>query len=191
VGPQADDRRPDEERRAERRRINQAGVLEMLDQIDSKHDEAHKRIRHDLRALDQRLDDGLRLLADRQTAVNTRVQEISITPLDINKVVFTPRVVVAVTMMVLSISGAVWTINSSLRSDVRDILTRMATEQRVTDTNAKLLEQNSGAIRGALENNARELKASIDAVNKRQDLLTLQYNQLSEQLTKLAAQRER
>jgi hypothetical protein len=36
-----------------------------------------------------------------------------------------------------------------------------------------------------------EVAATKSSVEKRQDLLTLQYNQVSEQLTRLTAQRER
>jgi hypothetical protein len=181
----------DERRQTDRRRINYAGLLELLQHTDEKHDEAHKRLRESYRELDQRLDDGLRLLADKQHASNTRLTEMATTPVDVTKLVLTPRIVASVVAIVLAISGAMWAQNAGLRSDVRDILTRMDSEKRVTDANAKLLEVNSTTINRALENNARELKDAIAAVNKRQDLLTLQYNQLNDQLTRLTAQRER
>ena len=179
------------ERRAPERRVNNAGVLELVYQNDQKHDEAHRRMRHDLTEFEERMVESMRRVVDTQHALQREVSQFVATPVDVTKMVFTPKIVVGVIIMVMSIAGTVWTINSGLRSDVRDILTRMASEQRVSDANAKMIEQNSNRINQALETNGREMKASIDAVNKRQDLLTLQYNQLSEQLTKLAAQRER
>ncbi len=182
----------EQERRArERRHVNQAGVLELVYQNDHKHDEAHRRLRHSVTELEERWSEAVRRMAAEQHALSVRFSEFAATPVDVNKMVFTPKIVIGVVVMVVGIAASMWTINAGLRSDVRDILTRMASEQRVSDANAKMIEQNSNTINRALENSAREMKASIDAVNKRQDLLTLQYQQLSEQLTKLAAQRER
>lgn len=180
-----------ERRREDRRRVNPAGLLELLEQADHKHDDAHRRLRTDLRELELRIDDGLKLLAEKQQTVNTRITELVNTPVDVTKLVLTPKIVVSVVIVVLSISGGMWAANGGLRSDVRDILTRMATEQRVSDANSKLVEVNNATVNRALENNTRELKDALASVNKRQDLLTLQYNQLSEQLTRLTAQRVR
>ena len=175
----------------ERRRVNLAGLLELLDAHDKKHDEAHRRLRHDFRELEERHIDGLKALAEKQSATAASVKEISLTPIDAAKLVFTPKIVLSVIGIVVTIYGGIWAQNSGLRSDVRDILTQMAAEKRVADVNAKLLEVNNATIKNALENNSRELKDAIASVTKRQDLLTLQYNQLSEQLTRLTAQRER
>lgn len=186
--------RTEQERRhapKDRRHVNQAGILELLDQIDQKHDEAHKRLRHDFRDLDEHLADGLRAVSDKQQAMKDRINELATTPVDVTKLVLTPKIVVSVVVMVVAISGAMWAQNAGLRSDVRDILTRMDTEKRVSDVNAKLIENNSLVISRGLEANSRELKDSIAAVNKRQELLTLQYQQLAEQLTRLIAQRGR
>lgn len=175
----------------DRRQINLAGLLELIDEHNQKHDAAHKRLRDDLRELEEKVADGLRPLVEQQHAHGSRLDALANTPIDVSKVMFAPKVVVAIITVVLSISVGMWASNSGLRSDVRDILTRMASEQRVSDANAKLLEVNNSTIKTALENNTRELKDSLATISKRQDLLTLQYNELASQITRLTARGER
>jgi hypothetical protein len=199
TGTGADEQQKQQRRVYEdRRRINQAGVLELVEKTDVKHDDAHKRLRIDFRELEERLVDATRTIGEHQREsdkrlhdFDSRLTKLSETPLDVSKVMFAPKVVISIVFTVVAIYGAMWAQNLGLRSDVRDILTQMAAEKRVTDANAKLLEVNNATINRALDSNAREMKDSIAAVTKRQDLLTLQYNQMSEQLTRLTAQRER
>lgn len=175
----------------DRRNINIAGLLELIDQHNAKHDDAHRRLRTDLRALEQQVEDSLKLLVEKQHAINGRLETVASTPVDVTKLVLRPPVLFAVVAVVLSISVGFWASNSGLRSDVRDILTRMASEQRVSDANAKLIEVNNATIKAALENNTREMKDSLAIISKRQDLLTLQYNELNSQITRLTARGEK
>lgn len=167
------------------------GIFKLIDDTDLKHTDAHKRIREDISKLEERVEDAFRLLSDRQIAVGAQVQDLVRTPVDMTKLVATPKIIVGIVATILTVFGGVWAVTSDLRSDVRDILTRMESEQRVTDANAKLLEVNNATINRALDANAREMKDSIAAVTKRQELLQLQYAQLSEQMTRLTAQRGR
>lgn len=175
----------------DRRNINLAGLLELIDEHNKKHDEAHKRLREDFRELESKVTDAIRPIVEKQQTIHGRVEALANAPVDVSKVMFAPRVVFAIITVVLSLSVGFWASNSGLRSDVRDILTRMASEQRVSDSNAKLLELNNTTINRALENNTREMKDALATIGKRQDLLTLQYNQLNDQITRLTAQRER
>lgn len=169
--------------------VNAEGLLEILDQYDKKHVEAHQRLRTDFRDLDERVADSLRLLNEKQNATNTKLTELVSTPLDVTKVVLSPKIVGTIIGILVVFLGGLWGTNSGLRSDVRDILTRMAVEQRVSDANAKLLETNNAVVSRAIESNTREMKDSLATISKRQDLLTLQYNQLNDQITRLTAQR--
>lgn len=171
--------------------VNRDGILELIDQTDLKHADAHKRLRDDFAKFEERVDDALKLFSDRQQSIMSRLSDLVNTPVDITKVVATPKIIIGIVVTIVSVFGGVWAVTSDLRSDVRDILTRMQSEQRVTDANAKLLELNNATINRALESNARELKDSIAAVNKRQELLQLQYAQLNDQMTRLMAQRSR
>lgn len=175
----------------DRRNINIAGLLELIDQHNNKHDQAHRRLRLDFRELEARVSEDIKPFLDRQQIITSRLDTLVNTPVDVSKMVFTPKVVIGIIATVLSISVGMWASNSGLRSDVRDIITTMAQERRVSDANAKLLEVNNTTIKTALTDNTRELKDSLATISKRQDLLTLQYNELSSQMTKLAAQRER
>jgi hypothetical protein len=78
---------------------------------------------------------------------------------------------------------------------VRDILSRLETEQRVTDANAKVLELNNTTLAKTLDANskaldatARETKESISSVIKRQDLQQLQIAELKESILRLTLQ---
>jgi hypothetical protein len=175
----------------DRRNINIAGLLELLDQHNRKHDEAHRRLREDLRELELKIVEGLKQLIEKQQQNSGRIDTLVNTPVDAAKLMLTPRIVFTIVVVVLSISVSFWASNSGLRSDVRDILTRMASEQRVSDANAKLLEVNNVTIKTALDNNTREMKDSLAIISKRQDLLTLQYNELNSQLTRLTARGEK
>jgi hypothetical protein len=183
---------PEEERRAaERRTINRAGLLELITLNDHKHDEAHRRMRSDFRELEQRCEDAQKLLAEKIHANTSRLVELSTTPVDVTKLVATPKIIASIVGTALLVAGGMWASNGGLRSDVRDILTRMSSEQRVTDANAKLIEANNATIKVALADNTREMRDALATISKRQDLLTLQYNELNSQITRLTAQREK
>lgn len=168
------------------------GFLELLDATDQKHAEAHKRLRLDFRELELRMDESLKVLGDRLVANQVRLNDVATlasTPVDVTKLVLTPKIVATIVTVILTVFGGMWATTTGLRSDLRDILTRMASEQRVSDANAKLIELNNATINRALESNARELKDSIASVNKRQELLSLQYAELKDSITRLTAQR--
>ena len=96
TGTDADEQQ--KQRRVEdRRRINQAGMLELVEQKDVKHDDAHRRLRVDFRELEERLVDGTRTLGEHQREFDKRLHEfdarltkLSETPLDVSKVMFAP-----------------------------------------------------------------------------------------------------
>lgn len=153
-------------------------LIELIDQNNKNHQEAHVRLRKDLTALEERVEEALKLLHDKQITVTAKVTELATTPVDVTKLVATPRIVFAIVTTVVLIFSTIWASNAGLRSDVRDILTRIQTEQRVNDEKGKLQEVHSQMI-----------KDSLAAVQKRQELLTLQYNQLNEQMIRLMNQK--
>ncbi len=86
---------------------------------------------------------------------------------DASKLTFPLQLVIQIAALL----GAFWMVTSSLRSDVRDILTRMELS-RVTDAEkaSTLREQITG------------LAAQISAAERRQELLRLEFQQLREQV---------
>ncbi len=161
--------------------VNTEGLLELLDQHNQRHQEAHIRLRGDFRDFAERVDEGHKIFLEQVKSLNKRLDEVAVvanTPVDVTKLVATPRIVFAIVTTVVLIFSTIWASTSGLRSDVRDILTRMTTEERVSVANAKVQELNNQLI-----------KDSLGAVTKRQDLLTLQYNQLNEQMIRLTNQK--
>lgn len=170
--------------------VNHDGFLELLDQTDQKHAEAHQRLRTDLRELESRTDDALRLLRDAM-ATKSQVADMANEPIDVTKLVLTPKIVASIIFVVVGIAGGMWASTSGLRSDLRDMATQLKSDQRVADERALRVSDNYDVIKEALSNNSREMKESIAEIKRRQDMLTLQYNELNDKITRLPAARGR
>lgn len=177
--------------------VNREGVMAIIDDMDQKHLEAHKRLRKEYEDIEAKMAEGFKTLSDGQMLNRARIAEqeqaikaLASTPIDATKLVMTPKIVASIVFVVVGLSGGMWASTSGLRSDVRDILTRMASEQRVADANAKLLEVNNTTISRALEANSKEMKESLGAVTRRQELQQYEIQQLKETIMKLAARGE-
>lgn len=82
---------------------------------------------------------------------------------------FTPEIVAVIVSGFLAVSGGMWASTYGLRSDVRDILTRMDGQAKIAELNAKLQEQ------GLLT-----LRESIEAMKRRQELQQYEIQGLKE-----------
>lgn len=155
--------------------INQDGLYELIIQNDQSHRDSHQRLRGDV----SRIDEALEVLGESHQTNKARLAKLEAalelsaqSPIDVNKLVATPKIVASIVFVIVGMVGSMWAITADLRSDVRNVLTLMASEQRVSDANAKLIDANN-----------RELKDALDQIRRRQDLLTLQYQELKDKLT--------
>lgn len=141
---------------AERR---QEGLHQAIAHVDVKHDAAHKRLREDFRELEDRMSEAVQLLRDRSEANAREINKLTATPVDATKLMLKAPVVVTLVIFALGMAAAVWSIRSSMD--------RLSDKVEAT---AKLQDvQNSG------------LKASVDAVQRRQELLQYEFQSFKEQ----------
>lgn len=88
---------------------------------------------------------------------------------DVSRLTFTPQIVAAIVISFLAVAGGMWTSTYGLRSDVRDILTRMESQVQVSELSMKLQEER-----------AKTLSESIEAMRRRQELQQYEIQGLKE-----------
>jgi small-conductance mechanosensitive channel len=148
--------------------------MQMIGLNDAKQDEAHKRLRRDLDDVERQIDGGLQAVRQEMALLNGRMDVLEKIPVDATKLVLAPRVVVAITMIVLSIAGSVWFSTAGLRSDVRDVLTRMDLASELEKVQSKSQEERAAA-----------LKAAVEAVQRDQRMTQYDVQGLKEALLKM------
>ncbi len=94
--------------------ITTGALQQQIEQNDEKHEDAHKRIRLDIRELERRVDDGER----EHRKLVEKVTRMESTPTDVMKLQFTSRTVAVIVAGALGLASAQWALNASLRSDV-------------------------------------------------------------------------
>lgn len=154
------------------------GWAALLDATDQKHSEAHKRLRDDFRQLEERVEEMYRLLNDANLANKQRIHDLANTPVDATKLIMTPKVVVSIVGTALLVSGSMWAFNTGMRSDVRDILTRMDAQRIAMESAVKFQDMQTTAI-----------KVSVDEVRRRQEDQQQQILGLKESILSLTNQR--
>lgn len=88
---------------------------------------------------------------------------------DASRLTFSLQLVI----LIVGMSGGFWMATYSLRSDVRDILTRMGMQAEIDKTNARLQEER-----------AANLRESIEAMKRRQELQQYEIQGLKEMVLK-------
>lgn len=79
-------------------------------------------------------------------------------------------------IMMLTAAGSIWASQYGLRSDVRDIRTRMEMQARIDEMQAKLIEERAAGLRQAVE-----------AMQRRQELQQYEIQGLKEAILKQGA----
>lgn len=141
------------------------GLLQMIQQNDEKHDEAHRRLRQDLDRLEEQVNKGFNSLREGFLTNSSRIETVANTPIDATKLVLNTKVVVALLVMVLGIAAAVWTIRSGMD--------RLSDRMEAT---AKLQDVQSGA-----------LKTAVDEMRRRQELQQYELQSLKEAILAMKA----
>lgn len=135
------------------------GLMQMIQQNDEKHSDAHKRLRQDLDRLEEQVNKGFETLREGRQANSARIDHLERAPTDISKVVLAPRIVVAIVGLIVGIAGVFWASTYGLRSDVRDILTRIEAQRSASEAMGRLQDVQAAAMR-----------ESIEAMKRRQEL---------------------
>lgn len=152
----------------------------MIVQNDVKHDEAHKRIRTDLRKIEEDLTEGFQALRMIQQKNTDRIAELAAAPVNAAKLVLDGKMAVAIVVTVLTIAGGVWTSTSGMRSDVRDIITRMDSQKAAMDAQ-KAATESIGKLQ---EVQSGQLREAVSDMKRRQELQQYEIQSLKEVILK-------
>ena len=161
--------------------INHEGIFELIDKNEQHQRESHKRLRDELTAVQERIDEGFKLFLDRQQLLTGRVSDLATKvaePVDASKLVLTPKIVASVVITILSMAMFVWVTTASISSDVRNILTRMDAQKTALEMTVKFQEAQSTAI-----------KMSVDEMRSRQERQQDEIQSVKEIVLRLQAQK--
>lgn len=144
--------------------------------IDLTHEvaeEGHARLRRDYRSLETRLVamESLRITHDAH--LDRLDQQVS-RPIEVSTLRFTPAIVLTMVTVCMTIAGGMWASTYGLRSDVRDILTKMAATADLERSNTKLQDER-----------ALVLTSKIETIDKKQELQRLKLEAITETVLRL------
>ncbi len=105
---------------------------------------------------------------------------------DASRLTFPLREVV----LIVGTALAVYTAQSGMRSDLRDIQTRLELSRDIERAQSVAADERLANLKASIDSTSAAMKAAIDAVSKRQELQQLQIAELSEKITKLSAGRK-
>lgn len=152
---------------------------EYIDSVDQKHEDAHKRLRESLRDIEQKLESNYEYFRDRVEANKSRIEHIALTvealgraPVNIDKILFTPRVVVAIVVSLLSIYGFFLASTSSLRSDLHDLKTQIEARQVADKARQDLQDVQATSIQNTVEDMKRQLQLQQYEIQNLKDIVT-------------------
>lgn len=143
-------------------------AMRVVEQIDEKHDEAHKRLRTDLTALERTVESNFRYFEDATNLIRAKLNEVSVTantPVDATKLVLSSKAILAVVMAAVTIAASYWNLS-----------TKLDTQQRTTDAAAKLQEVQMKALGDA----AADAKATAADAKRQYELLRYEFQSLKE-----------
>jgi len=146
----------------------QGVVLEMIQTIDDKHEEAHGRLRQDYRSMERRIV----ALETAKVATELHLTRIDATPPDITKMQFSTRTVIAIVGACVGLAAGQWALNAKLESNLTEkIENKMEKSSKVQDE-----RYNSQ-------------KASTDELRKRFELLQFEFGSLKDTVLRQQQQR--
>lgn len=155
---------------AERRRGDTA-LLQMVQQNDDKHEEAHKRLRLDHRALQEDFDRVHDKVTTLETKIETLIKELAASrtaPIDIGLIVFNPKMVVAIVCLAVSIVGANWLSNQPIRDGLTVLREQVSGNTRIEDERARVSKDAIDALTKAMEMRRLEIQQVGNSVQQLQ-----------------------
>lgn len=79
---------------------------------------------------------------------------------------------------------------AAIRSDLRDIQTRLELGRDVTKAQSQAQDERLAALKASIDSTSATMKQAIEAVSKKQELQALQIQELSEKISRLSAGRK-
>ncbi len=146
-------------------------LFQMAEQNHEQSEEGHHRLRTDLRGMDLKLDSITKEVSElRGKFILFAGGERST---DVSKLRWTARDVLAIVAICLSVAGGMWASTYGMRSDIRNIMTRMDSASEALKLSVSLAEERAAA-----------LKDSIDSIKRRQELQQYEIQSLKEMILK-------
>lgn len=105
---------------------------------------------------------------------------------DASKLSFPLQLVITIIGVVL----AVYASQASVRSDIRDILTRLELGRDTTKAQAAAQEERMNGLKASIDSTSATMKGSIDAITRRQEMQQIQIGELKDAITKLGQGRK-
>ncbi len=158
----------DERRIITRRQATKASsalILQMVAQNDDKHESGHKRLRHDWRELEERIEKTEATLAQHEN----RLVAMATAPHDLSKLSLSPGMVASIVIGIMSIVGGQLASTWGLRSDIALLNQRMSNQSEVDKGSQTMQIERAAALKGV-----------VDDLKKKQDLLQLEVQSLRE-----------
>jgi hypothetical protein len=133
-----------------------------LERLEETRDESSQRLRLELDELRRRFD------------------SLSSRPLEVDNIRFPPRLVVGIVAAVMAIVGGMYASTYGLRSDVRDILTTMANQEKVDVEKEKLTTEKQRLS----DEKFQSLRDAVSVIDRRQQLQQIETAELKEMVIK-------
>lgn len=143
----------------------ESAVLQLVRQHDEKHEQGHKRLREDYRGHEDRL---LALERTQQDQSYTLKSLAAAAP-DLSRMTLSPGIVVSIIMAIVGIVGGQVASTWGMRSDIRDISTRIESQANRNQDAQRLQDERFSAMR-----------EKIDSFDKKQELQRLEIQSLKE-----------
>lgn len=100
--------------------------------------------------------------------------------MNVTKLTFPIQLVIVIVAAAISASGAVWAIQSGLRSDVRNLATEMAAQAREAKLERQIDEKEAVRQAEKLQVASDALKATVDAIKAEQRLMQIEMQNFRE-----------
>jgi|SRR6516164_2714802 hypothetical protein len=144
------------------------GVLQMVEQIDEKHDEGHSRLRSDYRSLETKVESNYRHFTDQFTLLKGQLTTLDAKmnlPMDATKLSLTAKPIIAILGSVMGGAVLISTSIFAMRTDVKDLSTKVDAQQAAATARATLQDVQTAALRDALattQKQAEDAKRSYE-----------------------------
>jgi hypothetical protein len=142
----------------------------MMQQNDEKHEDAHRRLRIDHRELEERHEALKTKVTQLENALEQErsvIHAMQIAPVDVEHIVFNPKMVVAVVALVVSILGGNWFINQPIRDGLTVLQGQVTGNTKLEDERAKVF------------------KESVDGLTRQMEMRRLEIQQVSNSLQQI------
>ena len=155
--------------------MTQAEIVEFVQTtVQERCDEGHKRLRADLTKAEAQIESNYKWFSERADMIRdlrSDLNALRIAPVNIDKLFFTPKVVGSIVLAVVAIYGAFQLTTSSLKSDMRDVLTRMTAQQTTDKARADLQDVQYAALKTTVDDMKRQLQLTQYEVQALKDLV--------------------